>query len=81
CTNDNILDKGETSTVSVTITNRGSDVLSGTTAQLPVISDHDVTFENDGLLTSGEVQPYEAITRNHITVTLNAPGTPPPLQL
>ncbi|MBB1304176.1 rhombosortase-dependent M36 family metallopeptidase [Pseudoalteromonas sp. SR43-5] len=81
CTNDNILDKGETSTVSVTITNRGSEVLSGTTAQLTVISDHDVTFENDGLLTFGEVQPYEAITSNDIKVTLNEAGTAETLEI
>ena len=42
CSNDNILDVGETGTVTVTIQNGGSEMLSGVTAQLQVTSGQDV---------------------------------------
>ena len=81
CTNDNILDKGETGTISVSIVNRGSETLTGTKAQLTVISDHDVTLENDGLITFGETQPFATSTSEAIMLTLNDAGTAETLEI
>ncbi|KAA1157488.1 peptidase [Pseudoalteromonas fuliginea] len=81
CTNDNILDKGETGSISVSIVNRGSETLTGTKAQLTVISDHDVTLENDGLVTFAETAPFAISTSDAITITLNDAGTAETLEI
>ena len=72
--NDNILDKGETGTLTVSM-NTGSEVLTGTQAQLTVVSGHDVTFENDGLITFDDTTPYASQTSAPIKFTLNDAGT------
>lgn len=71
CSMDNILDKGETGTVKVTITNKGSEALSGVKGQLVVTSGQDVTFENGGVITFGDMAPFESASSGDIMVTLN----------
>ncbi|MDF2177551.1 rhombosortase-dependent M36 family metallopeptidase [Aliiglaciecola sp. CAU 1673] len=75
CSNDGILDKGETGTVSVTIRNVGSEMLSGVQGQLVVTSGHDVTFENDGLITFGDMAPFQNAASGAIKMTLNDADT------
>jgi hypothetical protein len=81
CSNDNVLDKGETGTLTVSIMNTGSEVLTGTQAQLTVVSGHDVTFENDGLITFDDTNPYASQTSAPITFTLNDAGTADTLEI
>lgn len=75
CSNDSILDKGETGTVSFTVTNKGSTVLAGLTGKVVVTSGHDVTFANDGVITFGDVDLYENITNEPLEFTLNDANT------
>lgn len=81
CTNDNILDAGETGSVSFTVTNAGSDTLSGVTAQVQVLSDHDVTFENDGMVTFDDIGIFSSADSGAMSFTLNSAGTGDTLQL
>lgn len=75
CSSDNILDKGETGTVSFTVQNGGSEVLSGLTGVVEVVSDHDVTFANDGMVTIGDLAMFGSATSTPIEFTLNEAGT------
>ncbi|MCC2606679.1 M36 family metallopeptidase [Planctobacterium marinum] len=75
CTADDVLDAGETANVSFSIMNNGSEVLSGITAQVQVLSDHDVTLANDGMVTFGEVGLFEEVSSGDIAFTLNSAGT------
>lgn len=81
CSNDGIVDKGETATLTVSITNTGSKMLTGTQAQLTVVSDHDVTFENDGLVTFADTMPFATATSSPIEFTLNESGTAESLKI
>ncbi|MBC3767389.1 rhombosortase-dependent M36 family metallopeptidase [Neptunicella marina] len=81
CTNDSILDAGETGTISVTIKNTGTETLTGVTAKVEVVGDQDVTFENDGIVTFDEIAPFASATSNTIKLTLNSAGTADDLEL
>ncbi|QBG35357.1 rhombosortase-dependent M36 family metallopeptidase [Litorilituus sediminis] len=75
CTNDNILDKGETGTVSFSVKNAGSSALTGLTGTVVVESGHDVTFANEGKVTIGDVAMFDTATSAPIEFTLNESGT------
>ena len=75
CSNDNILDKGETGTVSFTIQNGGNSDLTGITGQVVVESGHDVTFANDGVITLGDIAIFGSATSEPIEFTLNEANT------
>jgi len=75
CSNDNILDKGETGTVSFTIKNGGNAALSGLSGTVVVESDHDVTFANGGVITLGDVAMFASATSAPIEFTLNEANT------
>ena len=75
CSNDNILDKGETGTVSFTIKNGGNAALTGLTGTVVVESGHDVTFANEGAVTLGDVEMFGSATSAPIEFTLNEAGT------
>jgi hypothetical protein len=75
CSNDNILDKGETGTVSFTINNNGGEALSGITGTVMVESGHDVTFANGGVVTLGDLAIFGSATSAPIEFTLNEAGT------
>jgi len=75
CSNDNILDKGETGTVSFTINNGGNGALTGVTGTVVVESGHDVTFANDGVITLGDIAMFGSATSAPIEFTLNEAGT------
>ncbi|WP_444995523.1 rhombosortase-dependent M36 family metallopeptidase [Aliikangiella sp. IMCC44359] len=81
CTNDNILDKGETGAVSFTLTNKGTDALTNLTGQLTVLSGHDVTFANGGVVTVDSLGVFENKTLAPIEFTLNDAGTAEVLQI
>ncbi|KGJ99330.1 rhombosortase-dependent M36 family metallopeptidase [Thalassotalea sp. ND16A] len=81
CSNDSVLDKGETGTVSFTINNSGSEVLSGLVGQVEVVSDHDVTFANDGLVTFADLDLYASSTSAPLEFTLNDAATADQLEL
>jgi hypothetical protein len=74
CSNDNILDKGETGTVSFTITNNGGEALTGITGTVMVESGHDVTFANEGAVTLGDLAMFGSATSTAIEFTLNDAG-------
>jgi hypothetical protein len=73
CSNDNILDKGETGTVSFTIKNAGNALI-GLTGTVVVESGHDVTFANNGVITLGDVGVLASATSEPIEFTLNEAG-------
>lgn len=75
CSNDSIVDKGETATVAFTIGNDGDSLLSGVKGQLEVTSGHDVTFANDGLINFGDVEILSKVTSSPIEFTLNEAAT------
>jgi len=75
CSNDNILDKGETGTVSFTIANSGSEVLSGVVGKVEVVSGQDVTLANDGMVTFGDVGLFSSTESAPIEFTLNEAAT------
>jgi len=75
CSNDNILDKGETGTVSFTIQNGGNTALTGLTGTVVVESGHDVTFANEGVVTLGDLAMFGSATSAPIEFTLNEAGT------
>ena len=81
CSADGILDKGETGTLSVTVSNSGSETLTNITGQIVVISDHDVVIENDGVVEFGEMTPFSASTVDGIEVTLNDADTADEIEL
>lgn len=74
CSNDNILDKGETGTVSFTVKNSGSASLTALTGTVVVESGHDVTFANDGVVTFNDVAMFSSVTSAPIEFTLNEAG-------
>ncbi|MCL1067467.1 rhombosortase-dependent M36 family metallopeptidase [Shewanella olleyana] len=74
CSKDNIIDKGETGTVSFIIQNNGNEVLSGLTGHVVVESDHDVTFANDGLVRFDDLALFGSATSTPIEFTLNDAG-------
>ncbi|GAA0305585.1 hypothetical protein GCM10009128_26190 [Psychrosphaera haliotis] len=75
CTADGVLDKGETGQISVTITNTGSEVLEGVTAQISVEGDADVTIANDGLVTFDSLSPFSKSTSSSLDVVINDAST------
>ncbi len=75
CSNDNILDNTETATVSFTVKNVGSELLSGLVGKIEVISGHDVTFANDGLVNFDDVSLFASTTSSPIEFTLNDAAT------
>ena len=46
-----------------------------------MLSDHDVTLENDGIVTFADVSPFENSTSVPIKITLNTAGTADTLEL
>lgn len=75
CSNDNILDKGETGTVSFTIQNGGNAALTGLTGTIVTESDHDVTFANEGMITFDDIALFGSATSSPVEFTLNDAGT------
>ncbi|MBL4910448.1 MAG: rhombosortase-dependent M36 family metallopeptidase [Alteromonadaceae bacterium] len=75
CSNDNILDKGETGTVSFSVKNTGTSALTGVIGKIEVMSGQDVTFANDGIVTIGDVAMFGSATSAPIEFTLNDAGT------
>lgn len=80
CTADGIIDAGESAYVSFDVKNRGSEALTGVTAQLQVLSEHDVTFANDGLITLDDMNLFESTSATSM-MTLNAAGVVDTLQI
>jgi hypothetical protein len=72
CTLDGIWDAGETVSMSVDITNRGTTVIDEARARLTVTSDHDVTIASDGLITATDIDLFETKASSEITMTLNS---------
>jgi len=75
CSRDNILDNGETGTVSFTVKNVGSEALTGVTGTIEVTSGHDVIFANEGMVTLGDVALSGEVTSSPIEFTLKGAGT------
>ncbi|MGB1198251.1 MAG: rhombosortase-dependent M36 family metallopeptidase [Thalassotalea sp.] len=81
CSNDNVLDKGETGTVSFTVSNKGSTALSGLMGKVEVTSGHDVTFANEGMISFGDIDLYANVSSSPIEFTLNDAATADTLTL
>lgn len=75
CSNDNVLDKGETGTVSFTIQNKGTEVYTDVVAKIEVVSDHDITLANEGMTTFASLNPTEFSTSAPIELILNEATT------
>ncbi|MBA6263931.1 MAG: rhombosortase-dependent M36 family metallopeptidase [Colwellia sp.] len=71
CSNDNVLDKGETGTVSFTIQNRGSKTYTDVVAKIEVVGDHDITLANEGMTTFTTLNPTEFSASTPIEIVLN----------
>ena len=87
CSNNGILDNGETGTVSFKISNRGSAKLAGVKGKIEVTSGHAVTLANNGevtvpnldLFASASTSPLQyklsgAKTADNLTFKLSFPG-------
>ncbi len=81
CSMDGILDKGETATATFSVKNTGTTALTGVTGVVEVVSGHDVTFANDGVVTFGDVAMFGSATSAPIEFTLNDAGTGEELEL
>lgn len=75
CTNDNILDKGETGTISLTLNNKGTIELASVTAQVEVASSQTVTFANEGMITFDALPIFGSATSSPLEFTLDEAGT------
>ncbi|MBA6295313.1 rhombosortase-dependent M36 family metallopeptidase [Colwellia sp. MB02u-9] len=75
CSNDNILDKGETGTASFTLKNGGNSVLVGLTGTVEVVSDHEVTFANEGVVSFDDIAILDSATSTPLEFTLNEAST------
>ncbi|KAF7764958.1 hypothetical protein PCIT_b1069 [Pseudoalteromonas citrea] len=75
CSSDEILDKGETGTLSVSVKNAGDTELSNIQAKVVVTSGHDVTLENDGMISFDALAPFTSMTSMPLKITLNEAGT------
>jgi hypothetical protein len=72
CSNDNILDSGETGTVSFKVMNTNPEKpLTNIKAKIEVLSDHDVTFENDGIITFDTLDAYVQVESPTLEFKLN----------
>ncbi|CCQ12817.1 Metalloprotease MEP2 [Pseudoalteromonas luteoviolacea B = ATCC 29581] len=74
CTNDNVLDQGETGTIMVAVKNAGKTDLSGVSAKVTVTSGHDVTLENDGMITFDALAPFVNTVSAPLKLKLNQAG-------
>lgn len=80
CSNDDVLDVGETGTITFDVFNNGSEVIQGQIAQISVFNADDelltteVTIENDGLVLIPDVQPFTSQTVAPVLITLNEAG-------
>jgi len=81
CSNDNILDKGETGTVSFTILNRGSVFYTDLVAKIEVVGDHDITLANDGMTTFASLNPTMTSASTPIELILNEAMTTDSIEL
>lgn len=69
CDLDDVLDPGETSMMTVTLTNAGSGLVSGMTAQ--VTSTADITFTNNGDITFTDIPSARDTASTSLEMTLN----------
>ncbi|MEC4728896.1 rhombosortase-dependent M36 family metallopeptidase [Shewanella sp. D64] len=81
CSNDNILDKGETGTVSFTVANRGSEDFESIEGVVEVTSGHDVTFANEGKVSFAAVPKFGEATSTPLEFTLNDAGVAEEVEL
>ncbi|RYV03417.1 peptidase M36 [Shewanella sp. OPT22] len=82
CSNDNIMDKGETGTVSFTIKNTGNLDIENIQAKVKVTSEHDVTFANAGAVTFSTLSgAFSEITSDPIEFSLDESGVGEVLEL
>ncbi|MBO1255044.1 rhombosortase-dependent M36 family metallopeptidase [Alteromonas sp. 5E99-2] len=81
CTADGVLDNGETGTLTVTINNNGSEALENITGQLVVLSDHEVSFANDGLVEFESVSAFTSTSVSDIEITMLGAGTADTLEI
>lgn len=70
CSNDSVLDNGETGTVTVKIANSGNKVLNNVKVKLVMETEQDVTFANDGEYIFDTLAPYSTATSSPIEITL-----------
>ncbi|MFT5163207.1 MAG: hypothetical protein ACI9FJ_001792 [Alteromonadaceae bacterium] len=74
CSNDGVLDKGETATATFTIHNRGSEAYTNVLAKIEVLSAHDVTLPNDGMITFESLGVTGSATSAPVEFVLNETG-------
>jgi MYXO-CTERM domain-containing protein len=69
-----VLDQGETGTIMVAVRNAGKADLTGVSAKVTVTSGHDVTLENDGVITFDTLNPFKNTVSAPLKLTLNQAG-------
>lgn len=74
CSNDDVLDIGETGTVTVKIVNLGNKVLNNVKVKLELESKQTVSFVNNGEYVFDTLAPYSTATSAPIEITLNEAG-------
>lgn len=81
CSKDGILDKGETGTLSFTITNRGTQKFEALEGKVEVVSGQDITLANEGKITFSALDLYAEATSSPIEFTLNEATTADTIEL
>jgi hypothetical protein len=81
CSNDNVLDKGETGTVSFILSNHGSETYEDIKAQVEVVSGQDITFANEGVITFDSLGVTGVATNSPLEFTLNEATTADSIEL
>lgn len=71
CSDDGILDQGETGAISAQIMNNGLTELSGVQVKFVVTSDHKVTFINGDTVTLPDFSPYQTVSTGEVLFTLD----------
>lgn len=81
CSADGYLDIGETGTLTVQISNTGSETLNNIPVQFSVLSQQDVTLGNGGESEVVSIEPFASAQSTPINVSLNDADIASPLQL
>ncbi len=81
CSADGFLDVGEVGTVSVQITNTGSETLTNVPVQFEILSNQGVTLGDGGMSSVAQVEPFASASSTPITLALTSADIASELQV
>ncbi|MEO2279674.1 rhombosortase-dependent M36 family metallopeptidase [Pseudoalteromonas pernae] len=81
CSADGFLDVGEVGTVSVKITNTGSETLTNVPVQFEILSNQGVTLGDGGMSSVARIEPFATASSTPITLALNSADIASELQV